>query len=77
MPKNGTSSDYLIKVEDHIAAIITGRYSLIDLEAMIAGSMRHSQTPQHEQERILRMLSEVRRAVDLGHEYAKRWRGTL
>lgn len=77
MPKNGTSTDYLARVEDHIAAIIAGRYALIDLEAMIVGSMRSSNTPRREQESILLLLSQVRRAVDLGHEYAKQGRGEL
>lgn len=75
MPKHGTSTEYLANVEDRIAAIIMGRYALIDLEAMIVGSMRMSPVSRSEQERILQMLSEVRRAVDLGHEFAKRERG--
>lgn len=77
MPKRGISNDYLTRVEDQIAAIIMGRYALIDLEAMVVGSMRNSQLPRCEQERILQLLSEIRRAVDLGHEFGKRERGRL
>lgn len=77
MPKSGTSSDYVAKVEDHIAAIIAGRFALIDLEVMVASALRKSDMPQREKEDILRLLSQVGRAVDLGHEYARIRRGEI
>lgn len=75
MPKSGTSTEYLSKIEDHIGAILEARWALIDLEVLVGSSLRQSKLPQREQEEILGMLSKVRRAVDLGHEFAKRERG--
>lgn len=75
MPKSGTSTEYLSKIEDHIGAILEARWALIDLEVLVGSSLRQSKLPQREQEEILGMLSKVRRGVDLGHEYAKRERG--